>query len=663
MINLTTLFTSLGVVNGNTQATNFYEFWYGIEFNGGTITYNITEFMTYLGTTRYEFFQSLNSTYPDVFDEYTFYKNIDDPRIYDFYTFYTYGAQEAFSPSVTPTPTPTSTSTPTPTPTPSTTATPTPTPTSTNTPTPTPTSSPAGSYLLDNAYASDVVGAFSLRRLSSSYSGSVITVRRSSDNTETNIGFSGSGLDETALTTFCSGANCFVKTWFNQDGSGKNATQTTTSRQPKIYDSVTGILTQNGKPALSFNGTSQTFIVSNFTSNALYTQLVLSNSTASFNEHGFGGDGFYTYSLGGSFVNARRTTRLEDGGASGFTGTGYKLITYQINGLTATTASGVYSVGGSCRIFENDVEKPMTYRAAAGERAIANNNSVTATLTIGSRSGTGAPFNNGLFQEILHFTTNKNNSDIRSIQIELNNYYSIFTPITPTPTPTTTPTPTPTTTPTPTPTPTPTTPVLKSVTPLSFRQDDTGNKTQFQFLGSTGETTSGLNTLMIASPNNLNITSITYSGYSCTKAIDIYTSEAGFLAIYYVNLPVSVISPTIVINLGSASRAISIDMRRINNATYSYPVSTYSISGTTALATSTPNTISTDRVLFITGAYGCNGYTFNNGTGIYEPTCFTSTSFISESGYNNSNPTSTFDNTVFRPLGNTIVNYLSAVFR
>ena len=336
MINLTTFFTSLGIVNGNTQSTNFYDFWYGIEFSGGTITYNITEFMTYQGTNRYEFFKSLNSTYPNVFNEYTFYQNIDDPRIYDFYTFYTY----------------------------------------------------AGEYL-----------------------------------------------------------------------------------------------------------------------------------------------------------------------------------------------SGI----------------PITP--------------------------------------------------------------------TPTPTPTATPTPTPSITPTPTPTPSPTTPVLKSVTNLAFRQDDTGNKSQFEFLGATGQTTSGLNTLMIASPNNLNITSITYSGYSCTKAIDIYTSEAGFLAIYYVNLPVSVISPTIVINLGSASRAISIDMRRINNATYSYPVSTYSISGTTSLATSTPNTISTDRVLFITGAYGCNGFTFNNGTGIYEPTCFTSTSFISESGYNSSNPTSTFNNTVFRPLGNTIVNYLSAVFR
>jgi hypothetical protein len=93
MINLTTFFTSLGIVSGNTQATNFYDFWYGIEFSDGTITYNITEFMTYLGTNRYEFFHSLQSTYPNVYDEYTFYKNINDVRIYDFYTFYYYAGE------------------------------------------------------------------------------------------------------------------------------------------------------------------------------------------------------------------------------------------------------------------------------------------------------------------------------------------------------------------------------------------------------------------------------------------------------------------------------------------------------------------------------------------------------------------------------------------
>jgi hypothetical protein len=152
MINLTTFFTSLGIVSGNTQSTNFYDFWYGIEFSGGTITYNITEFMTYLGTNRYEFFQSLNSTYAGVFDEYTFYKNIDDNRIYDFYTFYTYAGEYLTGVPITPTPTPTNTPTPTPTPTP--TNTPTPTPTNTPTPTPSPTPTISVNYISSGSSSS-----------------------------------------------------------------------------------------------------------------------------------------------------------------------------------------------------------------------------------------------------------------------------------------------------------------------------------------------------------------------------------------------------------------------------------------------------------------------------------------------------------------------------
>jgi len=143
MINLTTFFTSFNIVNGNTQSKSFYDFWYGIEFGDGTITYNITEFMTYLGTTRYEFFKSLQSTYPSVYDEYTFYSNIDDPRIYDFKTFYEYAGEYLTGVPITPTPTPTNTATPTPTPSITPTKTPTPTPTKTPTPTPTPSPYPA----------------------------------------------------------------------------------------------------------------------------------------------------------------------------------------------------------------------------------------------------------------------------------------------------------------------------------------------------------------------------------------------------------------------------------------------------------------------------------------------------------------------------------------
>jgi surface protein len=65
----------------------------------------------------------------------------------------------------------------------------------------------------------NAAAAYSLRLLRSAYTGSAIRVRRSSDNTEQDIGFVSNELDTSALTTFCSGTNGFVKTWYDQSGN------------------------------------------------------------------------------------------------------------------------------------------------------------------------------------------------------------------------------------------------------------------------------------------------------------------------------------------------------------------------------------------------------------------------------------------------------------
>jgi hypothetical protein len=97
--------------------------------------------------------------------------------------------------------------------------------------------------------------AYSLRLLDTDYTGSAVRVRRASDNAEQDIGFDGNGdLDTTSLATFCSGTDGFVKVWYDQAGAN-DATQTTTTAQPKIYDSATGVVTKNGKPAADFLGT------------------------------------------------------------------------------------------------------------------------------------------------------------------------------------------------------------------------------------------------------------------------------------------------------------------------------------------------------------------------------------------------------------------------
>jgi hypothetical protein len=117
-------------------------------------------------------------------------------------------------------------------------------------------------YLLDTY--SGAAAAYSLRKLRSAYTGSAIGVRRASDNTEQNIGFVDNVLDTSSLTSFCSGTNGFVTTWYDQSGNGRNVTQTTASNQPQIVSSGS-VLTEGGKPAAQFNGTSNVLTASTAT--------------------------------------------------------------------------------------------------------------------------------------------------------------------------------------------------------------------------------------------------------------------------------------------------------------------------------------------------------------------------------------------------------------
>ena len=118
-INLSTFWTTWDVASGNTSATNQYDLWRSLYMSGGTQLNSQYDFFKYHNTTRYQFFQNLNSTYPEVWDEYTFYQNTNDARIYDYKTFYEYAAQSLPGGGPIPTPTPSPTPTPTPTPTPS----------------------------------------------------------------------------------------------------------------------------------------------------------------------------------------------------------------------------------------------------------------------------------------------------------------------------------------------------------------------------------------------------------------------------------------------------------------------------------------------------------------------------------------------------------------
>ena len=93
--------------------------------------------------------------------------------------------------------------------------------------------------------------AYSVRQLTTAYTGSAFLIREDGTNTETDIGFDSNGdLDTASIASHCGANNGLVVTWYDQSGNGNDATQSTVGDQPLIY-SASAVITENGKPALS----------------------------------------------------------------------------------------------------------------------------------------------------------------------------------------------------------------------------------------------------------------------------------------------------------------------------------------------------------------------------------------------------------------------------
>jgi hypothetical protein len=120
---------------------------------------------------------------------------------------------------------------------------------------------------------SGAAAAYSLRKLRTAYTGDAIRVRRASDNTEQNIGFVNNVLDTASLTSFCSGTNGFVTTWYDQSGNGRDATQSTGANQPQIVSSGSVIL-DNNKPAVQFDGSNHILSLTSVVNNPNYLAII-----------------------------------------------------------------------------------------------------------------------------------------------------------------------------------------------------------------------------------------------------------------------------------------------------------------------------------------------------------------------------------------------------
>jgi hypothetical protein len=99
---------------------------------------------------------------------------------------------------------------------------------------------PPGPSLPLDAYTSGLWSCAGIARLLSSWTGSLLRVRRSSDNAEQDIGYLGDDtLDITALASFVGGNSAFVVRIYDQSGGGNDWASSSSGQQPRIVNAGT----------------------------------------------------------------------------------------------------------------------------------------------------------------------------------------------------------------------------------------------------------------------------------------------------------------------------------------------------------------------------------------------------------------------------------------
>lgn len=130
-----------------------------------------------------------------------------------------------------------------------------------------------GSALFLDLYTSARI-AYSVRKLRVGYTGFCMRIRRSSDNSETNIGFVNNYVDTASILSFCGAGSGFVSIFYDQSGNGNNAIQNTAVSQPRIC--LNGALNLvNGKLSLFFDGTNDYLQFTQFNLNVNWSNFMV----------------------------------------------------------------------------------------------------------------------------------------------------------------------------------------------------------------------------------------------------------------------------------------------------------------------------------------------------------------------------------------------------
>jgi hypothetical protein len=287
-----------------------------------------------------------------------------------------------------------------------------------------------------------LAAAYSVRLLGSAigvptYTGDCMRVRRASDNVEADIAFDAGELkltsgvsntsDAQSYTDFAdfvdhSGTptSAFCRYWYDQSGNARDAGQATQASQPQIYDATTGLITENGKPAIESDGsTSSKFLqTASFAGDSgPVSVFAVRNATGSSNTEGVIIDQTASISFSSSdgfrFDCYNNTYRF--GTNRNFTTSSLSIPTGQElqSGVANSSGRTLYIDGSSVATTSGDQTTTGT----------------TQEMTLfGTRHSSVLPFE-GTIQEVVLYTGPSNgdqSSNRTSIETDINGFFNIY---------------------------------------------------------------------------------------------------------------------------------------------------------------------------------------------------------------------------------------------
>lgn len=251
-------------------------------------------------------------------------------------------------------------------------------------------------YAISNFFSkyTGQAAVYSIRKINSSYTGAAMKIRRSSDDTELDIYFDGSGnLNTSSILSFVGSGDGYCSVWYDQSGNVRNMTQTIKSKQLRIVGS--GILdTLGDKPCLykspGTEGMSSSFGATFSTPNTIFSVMSFSATSSLFSN----GTNLSVYNSGG----------LLRGGA------GTELSFTQTSDISQAKLCLFNIDGSSSRLSINN----------KGIYGNAGTNSING-FTIG-----GALSGETKWQEVVIYDRPQDWNK-REISNSINSYYSLFT--------------------------------------------------------------------------------------------------------------------------------------------------------------------------------------------------------------------------------------------